>query len=135
MVEGGRIDHAGHERNLSKIASDTIAFDEAVKSALDFASKKNDTLVIVTADHECGGLVLQPENLTDYEGGLLDPIFASGTVRTAGPRYDFITEMDEATHTAVDVPIMASGPGAEKVSHGKIDNTRIFEIMKEALGL
>ncbi|HPS91214.1 MAG TPA: alkaline phosphatase [Methanothrix sp.] len=135
MVEGGRIDHAGHERNLSKISSDTLAFDEAVKSALDFASKKNDTLVIVTADHECGGLVLQPENLTDYEGGLLDPIFASGTVRTAGPRHDFITEMEEATHTAVDVPIMASGPGAEKVSHGKIDNTRIFEIMKVALGL
>jgi alkaline phosphatase len=135
MVEGGRIDHAGHERNLSKIASDTLAFDEAVRSALEFASKKNDTLVIVTADHECGGLVLQPENLTDYEGGLLDPIFASGTVKTAGPRYDFITEMDEATHTAVDVPIMASGPGAEKVSHGKIDNTGIFGIIKEALGL
>lgn len=135
MIEGGRIDHAGHERNLSRIASDTLAFDDAVRSALDFVSKKNDTLVIVTADHECGGLVLQPENLTDYEGGLLDPIFASGTVRTAGPRYDFITETDEATHTAVDVPIMASGPGAEKVSHGKIDNTRIFEIMKEALGI
>jgi hypothetical protein len=34
--------------------------------------------------------------------------------------------MEEATHTAVDVPVMASGPGAEKVSHGKIDNTRII---------
>jgi alkaline phosphatase len=135
MVEGGRIDHAGHERNLSKIVPDTLAFDEAVKTALDFASQKNDTLVIVTADHECGGLVLQPENLAEYEGGVIDPIFASGTARTPGPRYDFITEMDEASHTAVDVPVMASGPGAEKVSHGKLDNTQIFEIMKEALGL
>ncbi|MFZ2472996.1 MAG: alkaline phosphatase [Methanothrix sp.] len=135
MVEGGRIDHAGHERNLSKMVADTLAFDEAVKTALDFASKNNDTLVIVTADHECGGLVLQPENLVEYEGGVIDPIFASGTARTPGPRYDFITEMDEATHTAVDVPVMASGSGAEKVSHGKLDNTQIFEIMKEALGL
>ena len=135
MVEGGRIDHAGHERNLSKIVPDTLAFDEAVKTALDFASQKNDTLVLVTADHECGGLVLQPENLVEYEGGVIDPIFASGTARTPGPRYDFITEMDEASHTAVDVPVMASGPGAEKVSHGKLDNTQIFEIMKEALGL
>ncbi len=135
MVEGGRIDHAGHERNLTKIVSDTLAFDEAVKVALDFASTNNDTLVITTADHECGGLVLQPENLSEYEGGLVDPIFASGTVKTTGPRYDFITEMQEATHTAEDVPIMASGPGAEKVSHGKMDNTEIFEIMKEALGL
>jgi alkaline phosphatase len=135
MVEGGRIDHAGHERNLSKIVADTLAFDEAVKTALDFTSKNNDTLVIVTADHECGGLVLQPDNLEVYEGGVIDPIFASGTTRTTGPRYDFITEMDEATHTAVDVPIMATGPGSEKVSQGKLDNTQIFEIMKEALGL
>lgn len=135
MVEGGRIDHAGHERNLSNTVADTLAFDEAVKTALDFAFQKNDTLVIVTADHECGGLVLQPEDLSDYEGGVIDPFFASGTARTPGPRYDFITEMDEATHTAVDVPIMASGPGAENVSPGKLDNIQIFGIMKEALGL
>lgn len=134
MVEGGRIDHAGHERNLSRNTADTLAFDDAVKSALDFASSNNDTLVIVTADHECGGLVLQPENLDVYEAGGIDPVFASGTTKTQGPRYDFITEMEEATHTAVEVPIMASGPGAEKVSRGIIDNTRIFEIMKEAFG-
>ncbi|MDD1759442.1 MAG: alkaline phosphatase, partial [Methanothrix sp.] len=101
---------------------------------LDFASQNDDTLVIVTADHECGGLVLQPENLDSYEGGAIDPIFASGTAKTHGPRYDFITEMEEATHTAVDVPIMASGPGAEKVSRSRLDNTQIFEIMKEAFG-
>jgi alkaline phosphatase len=134
MVEGGRIDHAGHERNISKNIADTLAFDEAVKVATDFASLNNDTLVIVTADHECGGLVLQPENLDVYEAGGINPVFASGTTKTQGPRYDFITEMEEATHTAVDVPIMASGPGAEKVSKGVIDNTRIFEIMKEAFG-
>jgi len=132
MIEGGRIDHAGHERNLSRIVADTLAFDEAVNASLNFASHDGQTLVIVTADHECGGLVLQPENLEEYENGSIDPIFASGTTRTSGPRYDFITEMEEATHTAVDVPIMASGPGAEKVSCGKIDNTHIFQIMKEA---
>ncbi|HNX39227.1 MAG TPA: alkaline phosphatase [Methanothrix sp.] len=134
MVEGGRIDHAAHERNLSKMAADTLAFDEAVNASLSFASRDGHTLVIVTADHECGGLVLQPENLEEYEGGSIDPVFASGTAKTPGPRYDFITEMDEATHTAVDVPIMAFGPGAEKVSRGKLDNTQIFHIMTEALG-
>lgn len=135
MVEGGRIDHAGHERNLSKTIKDTLAFDDAVNVAINFAHLKNDTLVIVTADHECGGLVLQPENLQNYEGGGIDPIFASGTTKTPGPRYDFITEMEEATHTSVDVPIMATGPGAEKVSRGMLDNTQIFSIIKEALGL
>jgi len=135
MIEGGRIDHAGHERNLSKNIAETLAFDDAVKEALDFAAQDNHTLVIVTADHECGGLLLQPENLETYEAGAVDPIFASGTTKTQGPRYDFITEMEEATHTAVDVPIMASGPGSEKVSQGRLDNTEIFSIIKEALGL
>jgi len=134
MVEGGRIDHAAHERKMSEMGADTLAFDEAVNVSLNFASHSNNTLIIVTADHECGGLVLQPENITAYESGSIDPVFASGTAKATGPRYDFIMEMDEATHTGVDVPIMASGPGAEKVSRGKLDNTQIFQIMMEAFG-
>ncbi len=134
MVEGGRIDHAAHERKMSEMVADTLAFDEAVNVSLNFASHSNNTLIIVTADHECGGLVLQPENITAYESGSIDPVFASGTAKATGPRYDFIMEMDEATHTGVDVPIMASGPGAEKVSRGKLDNTQIFQIMMEAFG-
>lgn len=135
MVEGGRIDHASHARSLNNTTMDTLAFDDAIRTALDFAGKSNDTLVIVTADHETGGLTLQPENLDSYEAGSLNPTFASGTTKTPGPRYDFITEMEEATHTAIDVPIMASGPGADKVSHGKMDNTEIFVLMSDALGL
>jgi alkaline phosphatase len=135
MVEGGRIDHASHARSLNNTTMDTLAFDDAVRTALDFAGKSNDTLVIVTADHETGGLTLQPENLDSYEAGSLKSFFASGTTKTPGPRYDFLTEMEEATHTAVDVPIMASGPGSDKVSHGKMDNTEIFVLMSDALGL
>lgn len=133
MVEGGRIDHASHARNLSNNLGDTLAFDDAVKVALDFAAKNNDTLVMVTADHECGGLLLQPADPETYEASGVDPIFASGMI--ANPRSYNLTAGDEATHTAVDVPIMATGPCAEKVSQGKLDNTQIFEIMKEALGL
>lgn len=132
MVEGGRIDHASHARNLSNNLGDTLAFDDAVKVALDFAAKNNDTLVIVTADHECGGFVLQPADLETYEASGVDPIFASGMI--TNPRSYNFTAGDEATHTAVDVPIMASGPGSEKVGHGKLDNTQIFSIMKEAFG-
>lgn len=135
MVEGGRIDHACHERSLDNTSADTLAFDEAVGRALDFASSNNRTLVIVTADHECGGLVLQPADLDTYEAGGVKPVFGSGTTKTEGPRYDFITEMEEATHTAVDVPIMASGPGSELVGQGRMDNTDIFLVMKKALGL
>ena len=58
MVEGGRIDHAAHGNDVVAMIYDTIEFDEAVKVALEFAKKDGDTLVVVTADHETGGLGL-----------------------------------------------------------------------------
>ncbi|MCF6136317.1 alkaline phosphatase [Pseudalkalibacillus berkeleyi] len=56
MVEGGRIDHAGHANFPAANMNETLAFDESVKAALDFAKKDKNTLVVVTADHETGGM-------------------------------------------------------------------------------
>jgi alkaline phosphatase len=50
MVEGGRIDHAHHATNAKRALEDTLEFDTAVKAALD-ATSREDTLIIVTADH------------------------------------------------------------------------------------
>ncbi|WED20842.1 alkaline phosphatase [Vibrio sp. JC009] len=59
MVEGGRIDHAGHANDIAGNIHDTIAFDNAVKSALDFYNKHpKETLVVVVGDHETGGMGL-----------------------------------------------------------------------------
>lgn len=56
MVEGGRIDHAGHANNITNVVGDGLAFNEAVGVALQFAEEDGQTLLIVTADHETGGL-------------------------------------------------------------------------------
>lgn len=56
MLENDRIDGAGHANDLRRSVYDTLAFDEAVAVALAFAAERDDTLVIVTADHETGGL-------------------------------------------------------------------------------
>jgi alkaline phosphatase len=58
MVEGGRIDHAAHRNDAATTIRDTLAFDEAVGVALDFQRRNPDTLLIVTADHETGGMAL-----------------------------------------------------------------------------
>jgi alkaline phosphatase len=59
MVEGGKIDWAAHANDAVATITDTLAFDEAVGVALGFAAKHPDeTLIVVTADHECGGLIL-----------------------------------------------------------------------------
>ncbi len=59
MVEGGKIDWACHANDAMAAIQDTIAFDEAIEVALDFYEQHpNDTLIVVTGDHECGGLTL-----------------------------------------------------------------------------
>jgi alkaline phosphatase len=56
MVEGGRIDHGYHTHDVKAAVIDVKAFDDAIKVALEFQKKHPDTLIIVTADHETGGL-------------------------------------------------------------------------------
>ena len=59
MVEGGKIDWACHANDGTASIYDTLAFDAAVKEAVDFAKKHPDeTLIVVSGDHECGGLTL-----------------------------------------------------------------------------
>ncbi|HOO53823.1 MAG TPA: alkaline phosphatase [Methanothrix sp.] len=132
MVEGGTIDHACHIRSFDNTTAETLAFDEAVEVALDYADRSGDTLVVVTADHEAGGLVLGAVDFDNYSAG--EPVFASGLARSSGPGYN-LTSTGMSTHTAVDVPLMASGPGAERFCRGRIDNTEIFYLMKEGMGL
>ena len=57
MIEGGRIDHASHANDLAGAIYDTLAFDEAVKKAVDFYHlHPEETLIVVTGDHETGGM-------------------------------------------------------------------------------
>ncbi|MCD4718713.1 MAG: alkaline phosphatase [Desulfobacula sp.] len=59
MIEGGKIDWACHANDAVASIKDTLAFDEAIKVAYDFYEKHpEETLIIVTGDHECGGLTI-----------------------------------------------------------------------------
>jgi len=72
MIEGGRIDHAAHRNDAAGVIHDTLAFDAAVGVALDFARKNPDTLLIVTADHETGGMALIGHSKTSKEYAGMD---------------------------------------------------------------
>ncbi len=73
MVEGSQIDWRGHDLDGEGVIRETLDFDEAVRVALDYASGRDDTLVVATSDHETGGLsVLDPgysDRLRDALGG------------------------------------------------------------------
>lgn len=56
MAEGAKIDKCGHSNDFNGMLAELLAFDDAVKVAMDWADERGDTAVIVTADHETGGL-------------------------------------------------------------------------------
>jgi len=58
MVEGSRIDHAGHSNDIAAQLREVQAYNDAVRVALEFAKKDGNTLIISTADHETGGVTL-----------------------------------------------------------------------------
>ncbi len=67
MVEGGKIDWACHANDAAAAIGDVIALDDAVKAAVEFAEKRpGQTLIVVTGDHECGGMSLGSSG-TGYE--------------------------------------------------------------------
>nr|WP_246628201.1 alkaline phosphatase [Paenibacillus oenotherae] len=63
MIEGGRIDHASHANDFPTTIKEMLDFDAAVKVAMDFAKKDGNTSVVITADHETGGLSLSRDNI------------------------------------------------------------------------
>ncbi|MGL5378928.1 alkaline phosphatase [Clostridium sp.] len=71
MVEGSKIDWAAHNNEPVGMASDIVAFDNAVKAAVDFAKKDGNTIVIVTTDHGNSGITIGSkefnENVTSYD--------------------------------------------------------------------
>nr|WP_245585987.1 alkaline phosphatase [Paenibacillus pinihumi] len=72
MIEGGRIDHAAHGNDFPSMVQEVLDFDAAVKTALEFAKKDGNTSVVITADHETGGLSLSRDNIYELNFELWD---------------------------------------------------------------
>jgi alkaline phosphatase len=58
VIEGAYIDWNGHDRDIAGVVAEALEFNEVVQLALDFAEADGNTLVVATADHETGGLML-----------------------------------------------------------------------------
>jgi len=104
MTEAAHIDHGGHANNLPFVVTEMLDFDKLIGEALKFADRDGETLVIVTADHETGGL------------SLLDASYRKGMVRG-----NFSTD----DHTNIMVPVFAYGPGADAFM-GVYENKEIY---------
>ena len=120
LVEGSQIDWAGHANNIDYLVRELKEFDEATRYALEYAKQNQNTLVVVTADHETGGLLIEPIALSYYTGNNI--------------KFSFNTAIGGGSHTGVPVPVYAYGPGSVNFS-GTLDNTDVYHAILNALTL
>ncbi len=109
MVEGGAIDKASHKNNTAGMLGEMLELDQVVADAVAFLKGNGElgrTLIMVTADHETGGLTLAA------------PAKAGAPGVTWG----------STNHTATDVPLFATGPGAPRFA-GPHDNTDVAKLI------
>jgi alkaline phosphatase len=112
MVEGSQIDWGGHENDYQYMKTELWDFNETINAILDMAAKDKDMLVIVTADHETGGL----------------------TLNESDDKLSFTPKFTTGDHTGVMVPVFAYGAGAQEFA-GMYENTEIFNKIVKLLNL
>ena len=112
MVEGSQIDYQGHGNNTEGVVDEVLDFDRAIQVALDFAERDGETLVVITADHETGGMTI------------MNGSYADSTI---------VAQFNTGGHTGTMVPIYSFGPCADQFT-GIMENTDIPTRIKTALG-
>ena len=113
MVEGSQLDDYGHFNQLDLLMKETLDFDHTIGKMMKWAAQDGETLVVVTADHETGGLTLVDGNKDE---GKVTCCFST------------------KSHSGVMVPVYAFGPGSEQFS-GIMENTDIFKKIKALMKL
>ncbi len=146
MSENGRIDWACHSNDGKTSILETLDLNDAVKVALEFAQRHpQETLIVVTADHETGGLALGLESgyslyfdQLEEQHASKDMLLQSGDKEMAGQ----VAEMNNRarigwttfSHTGIPVPVYATGAGSEFFA-GSMDNTEIPKKICRAMGI
>jgi len=113
MLEGSRIDDCGHSHDIPALMGEIFDFDQTIGEVIQWADKDEQTLVIVLADHETGGLTF------------LDGDIKNGTVQG---------HFSTGGHSGIMIPVFAYGPQAEKFT-GVYENTEVFSKIVEILKL
>lgn len=112
LVEGSQIDWMNHANDGRGVVMETLDFDRAIWEAIQYANRNGNTLVLVTADHESGGMSIEADSKMNKL------------------KYGFTTN----GHTAAMIPVFAYGPGSN-LFRGIYENTSIYHKMRTALGL
>jgi alkaline phosphatase len=130
FVEEEGVDEFSHENNGEKMLKAMAALDQTVGMLRKYVAKHPDTLLVVTGDHDCGGLTVEDTGTTDESG---DGISAEdGPFTVAGSKYQFNLDWTTSGHTGVPTPVTAAGYGASGLV-GSYQNTHVHTVLRNVL--
>ena len=142
MVEGGAMDESAHVSDVIELTKQMRAFDDAVSLGLRFAAENPDTIVIVTADHDTGGLQPKAEadkfvsaNKTAYHTKAM--LEYEAELQKANPDIDLSTlpyRFTTIAHTNNKVQVFAIGYGTEIFNDESVKSFEIGKFIGAALG-
>ncbi|TCM68051.1 alkaline phosphatase [Acinetobacter calcoaceticus] len=128
QVESGSIDKQNHSANACGQIGETIALDQAIQVALEFAKTNPDTLIIVTGDHAHTSQIISN---TASSPGKSVSLFTKDNTKMS---INYATAKGSQGHTGAQVRTAAYGPHAANIS-GLLDQTDLFFIMRNAMGI
>ncbi|SNR97287.1 alkaline phosphatase [Actinacidiphila glaucinigra] len=130
MVEEEGVDEFAHSNNGARVLQSMQELEKSVAVARAYVATHPDTLLVVTGDHETGGLAVEEADAADESG---DGISAEdGPFAIRGSDKSFYIDWTTSGHTAVDVPVTAAGPLADRFT-GKHANTYVHDVLSEIL--
>ncbi len=136
QVEGAQIDKRVHSAQPCEQIGETIAFDNAIRLALDYAAGHPGTLIIVTADHGHSTQIIPPPTQIDHSAGLMSTLTTTDKTNMTilyGTNSICCSSTHSMDHTGTQVRIAAQGPQAFNVL-GLHDMSEIFHVMARAMG-
>jgi alkaline phosphatase len=150
VAESDDLDSAAHEHDGKNVIKAGKTINAMVEVVQEFRETHPDTLIVVTADHETGGMTIENpfERNTNSDGDDPVPYYGDGSLNNAGPKGEvpprsgpfeikgtdrrFKVDWTTPEHTGGMVPVTAEGPLAEELT-GVYPNTHIYDVLHEAL--
>ncbi|GAA3809311.1 alkaline phosphatase [Streptomyces chiangmaiensis] len=130
MIEEEGTDEFAHSNNGARVLQSMQQLEKAVAVARAYQATHPDTLIVVTGDHETGGLSVEENDATDESGTGISA--EEGPFTIHGSDRAFTIDWTTSGHTSVDVPVTAAGPLANRFT-GKHANTYVHDVLAQIL--
>ena len=131
FVEEEAVDEFAHSNNGPRVLQAMRSLDATVAVARQYVAAHPDTLLVVTGDHECGGLTLESSTVSDDETGDAESV-DDGPFPVADSARSFVMDWTTTQHTDIPVPVTADGPGADRFT-GEHPNTYVHDVLSVVL--